>query len=125
MNDSCSLLTTADFCNSTARTLLMPYFCSFKVVLTIVMRTLPQTFLLISCQKMSTIHEPKFACYRPFKDGHSVRLLRRKGFDYQYRENGRRNTYLTVIRSAYCECYPNQSRKLYPINNFIEQSARL
>ena len=73
-------------------------------------------FQLSSCQYVSTIHE-KTACYRPFGNGHFVRVCREKMMDHQYRENGERNVYSNYSRiRAYVECSPDQSKYLYLID---------
>ena len=72
------------------------------------------SFPLSSCQYVSAIPE-KTACYRPFKNGHFVRVCAEKTMDHQYKENGARNIYsiYNQIR-AYVECSPNQSKNIIP-----------
>ena len=59
---------------------------------------------------MSTISEKKPACYRPFKNGHFVRVCMEKIMDHQYKENGERNMLSNYDQMrAYVECSPSQS----------------
>ena len=68
----------------------------------------------------------KTACYRPLKNRHFIRVCTEKMMDHQYRENGARNIYSNYNQMrAYVECSPSQSKKLYLIDLFIEQSTKL
>ena len=88
-------------------------------------RNIFSNFPLSSCQYVSTVPE-KTACYRPLKNRHFVRGCTEKIMDYQYRENGPRNGHSDYNQMrAYVECSPNQSKKLYLIDLFIEQSTKL
>ena len=61
-----------------------------------------------------------------FENRHFVGVCMEKMMDHQYRENGARNIYSNYNQmKAYVECCPNQSKKLYLIDLFIEQSTKL
>ena len=66
----------------------------------------------------------KTASYRPFKNGHFVRVCTEKMRDHQYRKNGARNTYSNYNQMrAYVKCSPNQFENI-PYRPFIEQSTK-
>ena len=76
-------------------------------------------FLLI-CEHNSL---KKSACYRPFKNGHSVRVRTEKMINHQNRENGERNQNQT---EALISLILSKSiNKTCLIDNFIEQSTKL
>ena len=62
------------------------------LLLAILTRNKSSNFPLSSCQYVSTIPE-KTAFYRPFKNGHFVRVSTEKMMDHQYRENGARSIF--------------------------------
>ena len=88
-------------------------------LLAILTRNISSTFFQSSCQYVSTIPEKKTACYRPFRNGHFVRVCMEKMIDHQYKENGTRNVYSNYNQMrAYVECSPNQFKKIVPFRPF-------
>ena len=78
---------------------------------------------LNSCQYVSTFPK-KIACYRPFKNGHFVRVCTEKMMDHQYGENGARNIYSNYNQMrAYVERSPSQSKK-YTLSTFPSSNRR-
>ena len=66
------------------------------------------------------------ACYRPFKNGHFIRVRTERMMNDQYGENGARNVYSNYNQMrAYVVCSLNQSKKWYFIDLSIKQSAKL
>ena len=75
-----------------ARMSLLNYIFKEVPLFAIFTRNKFSTFPLSSCQYVSTIPE-KIACYRLFKNGHFVKVSRKKMMDHQYKENGARKKY--------------------------------
>ena len=86
-------------------------------IFVILTRNISQTFPLSSCPYVSTIPEKKTSCYRPFKNGHFVRVCTEKIVDHQFGKNGARNICPNYNHMrAYVEC------SLYLIDLSIKQT---
>ena len=81
-------------------------------------------FPLSSCQYVGTIPEKKTAGYRPFRNGHFVRVCTEKMMNHQYKGIGAINIYSNYNQiRAYVECSPDQSKN-YTLSTFPSSNGR-